>query len=195
MPKKRHMNKYEERNEVLEGAILARWPSVAAFCREKKFCEVVVGQLINLKKSPLKKRGGFLLTCKRISAILCIDCEDLFSLRSYGLIALRRRNEVLFSELSSEVGLFQITEEDAITNELFIKEIRGWLEELFELLNPRDGEIIRLLFGFDGVELSILEVANIHDVTYSCIWEIKNRALRKLKELMLEMRIIEEAVE
>lgn len=178
--------KYKKRNKVLERAILERWSSVSAFCRERRFSDVEIGRLINLKRSPLRKNGDYLPICIWLSHILHLDCEDLFPLRLYGLRKPARRNEIAFSCLPPSVEILQIPDDRSLVESLFLKEMRIWFDDLFDYLIPRDAEIIKLLYGLDGEEHTSSELAVLYGVSHTRVYLIKKRALAKLREIIVE---------
>jgi len=73
------------RNNVLWHAIFDTNDSVADFCRKHNFYQGIVGELLNLKISPLNKKCEFRDICKRLSDAFGISCEELFPLHLYSL--------------------------------------------------------------------------------------------------------------
>lgn len=66
------------------------------------------------------------------------------------------------------------------------EEKRAWeLDEVkrrMARLTKRETEVIRMLFGFDGREMSVMEVAHACDIKPSTVREIKELAIRKMQD-------------
>ena len=62
-----------------------------------------------------------------------------------------------------------------------------WLAKIFQVLNPREEQVVRLRFGIGGDEPWTLEqVGRSMSVTRERIRQIEVVALNKLKDLMLK---------
>ena len=59
--------------------------------------------------------------------------------------------------------------------------LRKELEEVLAMLKPRECEIMRLRFGFDGPSLTLEEVGQVFDVTRERIRQIENKCIRNLR--------------
>lgn len=59
--------------------------------------------------------------------------------------------------------------------------LRRELEEVLASLKPRECEIMRLRFGFDGPSLTLEEVGQVFDVTRERIRQIENKCIRNLR--------------
>ena len=67
--------------------------------------------------------------------------------------------------------------------------MRKELEEILASLKPRECEIMRLRFGFDGPSLTLEEVGQVFDVTRERIRQIEHKCIRKLRHPSKAKRI------
>ena len=67
--------------------------------------------------------------------------------------------------------------------------LRKELEEVLAMLKPRECEIMRLRFGFDGPSLTLEEVGQVFDVTRERIRQIEHKCIRKLRHPSKAKRI------
>jgi RNA polymerase primary sigma factor len=67
------------------------------------------------------------------------------------------------------------------------KSIRTDIQSVISLLEPREGEIIRLRFGLDGDHpMTLEEVGDKFDITRERVRQIQNIAIHKMRDIMLE---------
>ena len=67
-----------------------------------------------------------------------------------------------------------------------------WLKKIFQVLNPREEQIIRLRFGIGGDEAWTLEqIGRSMSVTRERIRQIESVALKKLKESQVKAMLAE----
>jgi len=79
--------------------------------------------------------------------------------------------------------------ETHLNKDSFRKEI----ERSLAVLNDRDSEIVRSLYGFDGKEpLSLSEIAFIYGLSQERIRQIKENAIKKLKTQHHSKRVLKE---
>lgn len=61
------------------------------------------------------------------------------------------------------------------------KVLREDLEKLLESFTPREQEIIRLRFGFDGMPQTLEEVGQLFNITRERVRQIENKCIRRLR--------------
>lgn len=83
----------------------------------------------------------------------------------------------ILTKLSHEI----ITTEDETFSELHNKQRRIVVEETLEKLTPKEANILRERYGFNGNEKTLEEVGNIYGVTRERIRQIEAKALKKLR--------------
>jgi RNA polymerase primary sigma factor len=90
-----------------------------------------------------------------------------------------------------ESSMALLAESDTAHEEVSRREMREAVGELLDSLEPKMAKIIRLRFGFDGVEPRTLEqVGQLFDVTRERIRQIESQALRKLNHPSRRDRIM-----
>ena len=80
------------------------------------------------------------------------------------------------SEGSAEELLDLTTESEEIQQEMSAK-----VQALMNVLSPQEYKVISLLFGFDGQEMSVAEVAKVMSVKPARIRQIRDKALGKMR--------------
>lgn len=80
------------------------------------------------------------------------------------------------SEDSAEELLGLTTETDEIQQEKSAK-----VQALMNVLNPQEYKVINLLFGLDGQEMSVAEVAKVMGVMPARIRQVRDKALGKMR--------------
>ena len=59
--------------------------------------------------------------------------------------------------------------------------LKSQLENTLSVLSPRERQIIELYFGLNGTPLTLEEIGEDYDLTKERIRQIKEKALRKLR--------------
>lgn len=182
------------RNNILWHAIFDCWPTVAAFCREKSFYEGRVGQLLNLKLSPINAKGKFIRDCVRLAETLDISCELLFPLQLYKVERTQTVVEVSFAELpqgGKEIALLPAPQ--SVHDEVVHRELRERIQEVFHTLTPREELVLRLRFGQeDGREWTYEEIGKDFELTRERIRQIEIKALRRIRDTRSRSKRLEE---
>lgn len=98
-------------------------------------------------------------------------------------------------DMHTEIGDF-IEDPEADVEEMVLRSVR--IEQVqFALdvaLKPREAEIVRKLFGFTGVPMTLEEVGKDMCLTRERVRQLKERALRKLRIYFLKHKIMEEDI-
>ena len=125
-------------------------------------------------------------TAKEVERIMLLG-QDIVSL-----------NEPVLCEgddMNTEIGDF-IEDPEADVEELVLRSVR--IEQVqFALdvaLKPREAEIVRKLFGFTGVPMTLEEVGKDMCLTRERVRQLKEKALRKLRVYFLKHKIMEEDI-
>ncbi len=165
------------RNNILWHQIFDRYPSVRAFCKDRGHHEAQIGQLLNLRITPLSKHGGYRPVALVLAHEFRMLVEDLFPKGLYGIKETRGVAEISFSQLTAnETKLLIYEQQDRQRSEK-----REAIEEILATLAPREAEIVRRRFGFVGEEESLETIARHFDVTKERIRQIETKALRRLR--------------
>jgi RNA polymerase sigma factor (sigma-70 family) len=180
------------RNNILWHCIFDNWKSVKSFCDERNYNPSCVGNLLNLKSSPLKKtkdrkeyygtrEKDYKELCQKLAKEFGILVEDLFPIDIYELpftvksIEIEKRIIPLrtVKEISAPIDLIDTIEEI---------QKREAIIEILETLPPREKDVIKKRFGIDGPEQSLKEIAKDWGCTKERIRQLESKALRRLRK-------------
>lgn len=170
---------FRVRNNVLWHAIFDLHDSVSAFCRQHQLREYDVGSLLNLMKSPYMTAKGteLRLTARRICEITGIGRDELWP-------------PLLYADIMPKRGVIELPSDRflplAAARRLALPpapdgELGEVLRSALKSLKPREADIIRRRFGFDGDEESLREIGKSLNVGPERVRQIEKRALRKLR--------------
>ncbi|OGZ78508.1 MAG: hypothetical protein A2358_03115 [Candidatus Staskawiczbacteria bacterium RIFOXYB1_FULL_37_44] len=180
-------------NARLQRAITKQFGSTANLCRtwpglrERKDSQNEISALIHIRMSPLRKDGAFAPLCTLLSEALDILPEKLFPVELYRDVipfdvettAFHPQNRMPIRELC------RIAKNDGNSFEEAVhKSLKRRIGRVLKTLSYREREIIKLRYGLgdDGSAYTLGEVGHIFKVTYECIRQIENRAIRKLQQ-------------
>ena len=86
---------------------------------------------------------------------------------------------------TERLSLFKIDNVEALNDNLDEiierKALRKTLDKLLETFTPREQEIIRLRFGFDGMPQTLEEVGQFFNITRERVRQIENKCIRRLR--------------
>lgn len=86
---------------------------------------------------------------------------------------------------TERLSLFKIDNVEALNDNLDEiierKALRETLDKLLETFTPREQEIIRLRFGFDGMPQTLEEVGQFFNITRERVRQIENKCIRRLR--------------
>lgn len=168
----------------------AGYTSVLQMCRVKNLAIGNTFDLVNMKASPLNKKGEWRKCVLELADALYVLPDDLFSERQKVLVLKTSTGskDVTETELTriSEQHVWDNRLEDMQDNE-GIREIAH--EQTENLLNatmdacltPREKKILEARFGFSGEERTLENIAKQYDLSRERIRHIEAKALRKLQ--------------
>lgn len=176
------------RNNLLLSAIEnAGYKTVGHFCRVTGMQPSLVGDYVNLKRSPLNKYGDWSSAVKRMADLLNVMPEDLWTQEQTYFSLPTNQSEFSISHkelalrLSRHTG--ELLEQPEIDDGLQQEDRKRVLQEALESLSEREAKVLRLRFGIDcAKEHNLEEVAQMLDVTRERIRQIELSALRRLQE-------------
>ncbi len=170
----------------------AGYTSIQAMCLEHKLQLGVVYKLVNMKMSPLSNDGKWSSTSLKLADALNVLPDDLFSERQK-TVTLKTNvghRDVTESELAAIAAEHDWNErledmrENDVINQIASEQTEKVLNAALEhLLTPKEIEVVKARFGFDGeIVQSLDKVGERFGVSKERIRQIENKALRKLRK-------------
>ena len=168
----------------------AGYTSVLQMCRVKNLSITATFNLVNMKTSPLNKKGEWRLCVLKLADALYSLPDDLFSEKQKALVLKTSTGtkDVTESELVriSEQYVWNNRLEDMQDNEGVRQIAHEQAENLIEqamdaALTSREKQVLNMRFGVHGATKTFNEVAREFDVTQERIRQIHDKALRKLR--------------
>jgi RNA polymerase primary sigma factor len=170
----------------------AGYTSIQAMCLEHKLQLGVVYKLVNMKMSPLSNDGKWSSTSLKLADALNVLPDDLFSERqkTVTLKTNEGHRDVTESELAAIAAEHDWNErledmrENDVINQIASEQTEKVLNAALEhLLTPKEIEVVKARFGFDGeIVQSLDKVGERFGVSKERIRQIENKALRKLRK-------------
>ena len=152
--------------------------SVAELCRAAGTSNGTFGDIINLKKAPLTRKGDWHPVVLKVCEYLFVMPSDLFSQEQMQPLKTNKSSVDLGFEDISRM-LDDPTQDPSLRLEH--QDAADAVSTVLETLTEREQEVINLRFGFDSGELTLKEVADIFGVGKERIRQIEAKALRKLR--------------
>ena len=168
----------------------AGYTSVLQMCRVKNLSINDTFNLVNMKASPLNKKGEWRLCVLKLADALYSLPDDLFSEQQKILILKTSTGtkDVTEAELVriSEQYVWDNRLEDMQDNEGVREIAHEQAENLIKqamdaTLTPREKQVLNMRFGMHGATKSFDETAKELDVSRERIRQIEAKALRKLR--------------
>ena len=180
------------KNAPLWHLIFDSGETVASFCRKFGLRQTEVGQLLNLRASPYRKRSGRgqaqqtaepTRLAERLALIAGWLVEDLFPPDLYALDLVRPLiAEVPVSAIRRLGAARHLALPPTQDDGLVRAELQKAFAILLDTLTPREAKVIRLRYGFDDEgPVSPAEIGRRFGVCAARIYQIEATALRKLR--------------
>ena len=152
--------------------------SVSELCRNAGTDNGAFGDVINLKRSPVNKKGEWTPCVLKVCEYLFVMPSDLFSQEQMTPLKTNKSSVDLgFDDISRMLD--DPTQDPSLRLEH--QDAADAVGTVLEELTEREQKVINLRFGIDGKEHNLLEVANIFGVTRERVRQIEAKALRKLR--------------
>ena len=156
--------------------------TVAGLSRASGVSQTIIGSFLNLTARALDRRGQWRKSIVTLATYFHVLPENLFPPRHYdaALRFNRAEVEVSFSELPIKENLELIEHEDPETLAMD-REAREKLRGAIDALTPRQAEVLRRRFGFEGDPETLESIAQSLGVNRERVRQIEHRGLNKLK--------------
>jgi len=140
-----------------------------------------LGNIINMKLSPLNRAGNFRPWLNKIAELLNCAPEDLFSDVQLSTVLKDNKRSIAVNEAEMKFML-QTSNQPKLLEEIVDDQIKNKrIKESLNFLTPREQEVIELRFGLKGEEFTLDECANKFNVSRERIRQLEAKALRKLR--------------
>jgi RNA polymerase sigma factor (sigma-70 family) len=165
------------RNNNILKLIEAKGVSVAKVAEDIGMSYTTLLGYIQLRDSPIDAKGTLKLSAQKICAYFGVLVEEVWSLEQLTPIESNTR------EL--EFSYHELTRLENISDPILNLE-NDQLKEVIDFtldtkLTPRESNILKLRFGFEGDPLSLEQVGDVLGVTRERARQIEAKALRKLR--------------
>jgi RNA polymerase sigma factor (sigma-70 family) len=166
------------RNAPLYRAVTAHHKTVAEFCRAHDFRQSLIGDLLNLKRSPIRANGEWTKTAKKLADITGLLPDELFP----DACQIRLEKNVAAFEASPE-QVAAIMAPDDPERALSFEEMKRDVRRSVSRLYPSLRKVLILRFGLNGDEPQTLEqIAKQIGVTRERVRQLEMKGMRRLRE-------------
>ena len=158
--------------------------SVAELSRKTGICQVVLGRYLNLKSYPRKETE----TWKKLENLFGLEYEEVFpaDLRKSiyedkdSVLSKKRYfvKKVEFCQLEEAKNLMIEDARDEVDSHI----IKECINDSMEKLTPKENDIIKRRYGFEGEEETLKNIADSYGVSGERIRSIESRAIKKLRK-------------
>ena len=152
--------------------------NVSELCRNAKTCNATFGDVINLKKAPVDRKGEWIPCVLKVCEYLFVMPTDLFSQEQMTPLKTNKGTVDLGFEDISRM-LDDPTQDPSLRLER--QDIVGAVGTALEKLTEREQKVINLRFGIGGEEHNLKEIADIFELSCTRVMQIEAKALRKLR--------------
>lgn len=186
------MNEYRIEMKVKNNLLYTKmrqrgYETAASLSRDSKVGEGLIGEFLNLKKSPLNKHGEFSTTVEKLCSTLKCSPYEIFSDSQLHLALADNRYVKEVSEAEALFTLSHNTSDSLLINEIIEQEDveldLKWIEEQLPTLTIREQRVIKMRFGIFPFEkpYTLKEIAALFNLSTEVIRCAESKALRKLR--------------
>lgn len=172
-------------NNILRMLEKSGYRTVGEFCRLNGLMSQVsiIGDLVNLKRSPLDFRGNYLAIIGKMCDLLMCSPEDLFSEVQLTTALESNKRTMVVQEAEAKFMLQNQTDPLLLEDQLAKDRLEGKVGEMLSTLTPREQKVISMRFGLGdyGSVHTFEDVAKAFDCTRERIRQIEAKALRKMR--------------
>lgn len=172
-------------NNILKKLAECGYSSVGEFCRlnDKKGWASSIGELVNMKRSPLDAQGNFIAIVNHMCDLLRCSPEDLFSDVQMTTAIDSNKRTIEVNEAEMRFMLENNSEPMFLEDQMDKDRLPSKIEELLSTLTPREAKVVSMRFGLGEYSHvhTLQEVAQSQNVNRERIRQIEAKALRKLR--------------
>lgn len=172
-------------NNILKMIEKRGYSTVGEFCRLNPAVTndvALIGELVNLKKSPLSANGDYRPMVYRLCDSLECTPEDLFTDTQLRTALETNKRTLQVNEAEMQFALENMNATRSLEQIIDDRDLNTKLFEALDKLTPREKKGIEMNFGLNGMhEHTLQEVADYFGVTRERTRQIILKAMRKLR--------------
>jgi RNA polymerase sigma factor (sigma-70 family) len=172
-----------QNNNIVKRILDAGYKSIGEFCRINEISASSLGEIINMKCSPLHRYGDFHAVVKKTALSLKCLPEELFTENQLNT-SLETNQRIL--EIEEAELKFMLNNESmmkSLEQSVFETERTKAIDICLNSLTPRECTVISMRMGIGDYyrEYTLEEIGRKFDVNRERIRQIEKKALRKLR--------------
>lgn len=171
-------------NIILQKIEKAGYKTVGEFCRINEIMKYTsqLGNIINMKESPLQTDGKFRSCLIHIADLLGCDPVDFFTDTQLHTVLKSNKRSIQVNEAEMKFMLEKTNEPKLLENVVLEDQRNDALNEALSTLSPREQKIVQMRMGLAGFdEHTFDQLAEIFGITRERIRQIEAKAIRKLR--------------
>lgn len=174
------------RNNRLKARRLALGLSNAELCRRLGLGEGYYGNLENLTRVPVNRKGQWNRYARALAAFYQTTEEDLFP----DAVLAVTKPEIVREIGAAEIGAIAACIEPPQLPDQAAEsaEESAWLRSAIDTLTPREQSVLRRRFGLDGEEATQGDIGRELRISAMTVGHIQGRAMRKLRRFASRVR-------
>lgn len=166
-------------NRVLHYMQQMGYRTAAELSRAANLDPGTVGEIINLKRAAVTKRGGWSVPAMRIADVLACEPGDLWTDVQRETALKTNRSAVELSERQAEELLASSDPYEVV----MIEDRNSHIQEALDALRPREADVLRMHFGLAPYyrEHTLQAIGEKYGVNAQTIRHVEAKALRQLR--------------
>lgn len=172
-------------NVILYKIEQAGYDSIGEFCRLNKMPgkNSILGDIVNMKESPLNKKGEFRPVIQEVAEILKCDPLDLFSDAQLHTILKSNKRSIQVNEAEMKFMLDKENNQKLLEDSILEDQMNNAVEKQLHSLSPREENVLNMEFGRYPYtkEYTLREIGIKLELSPERIRQIREKALRKLR--------------
>lgn len=175
-----------QNNNIIKRILDAGYKTVGEFCRLNESMRTstsTLGEIINMKASPLNQSGNFKNCIKDAALLLECSAEDFFTEQQINTALETNKRVLEVEEAELKFMLENKRVMKSLEQSVYETERTKAVNQALQTLTPREAKVIEMRMGVGKShrEHTLEEIANVFEVTRERIRRIEATALRKLR--------------